>query len=53
MHGRNEEKARGSQLPGRRMTMGHQITAGVPKSANNVTSTFFNTVLLLAKDFRL
>ena len=34
------------QFPGR------WITAGAPKSLNNVTSTFFNTVHLLPKDLR-
>ena len=38
--------ARGEQFPGRRMT------ASAPKSPNNVTSTFFNTVRLLPKDLR-
>jgi len=28
------------------------MTAGAPKSSNNVTSTFFNTVHLLPKDFK-
>jgi len=36
----------GAQLPG------HRITMGAPKSPNNVTSAFFNTVHLLPKDRR-
>jgi len=43
---RNDGRARGAQFPGRR------ITVGAPKSPNNVTSTFFNTVHLLLKDLR-
>jgi len=39
-------RTREAQFPGR------QITIGAPKSLNNVTSTFFNTVLLLPKYFR-
>jgi len=37
---------RGAQLLGRR------ITTGMPKSLNNVTSTFFNTAHLLPKKLR-
>jgi len=37
---------RGSQFPGSR------ITAGAPKSTNNVTSTFFNTVNFLPKKLK-
>ena len=37
---------RGAQFPGRRIPM------GAPKSPNNVTSTFFNTVHLVPKDLR-
>jgi len=36
--------ARGARL------LGHRITMGAPKSPNNVTITFFNTVYLLQKD---
>ena len=31
---------------------GRRMTAGAPKSPNNATSTFFNTVHLLSKDLR-
>ena len=45
-----QEKVRGvikgAQFPGRRIAM------GTPKSPNNVTNTFFNTVYLLPKDLR-
>jgi len=49
----------GSQFPGRRVTMGAPNhcgppngCGGAPKSPNNVTSTFFNTVHLLPKGLR-
>ena len=32
--------------------MGHRITAGAPKSLNNITSYFFSAVHLLTKDLR-
>jgi len=48
---------KGAHFPGRRVTMWRQITVGgaewlrgAPKSPNDVTSTFFNTVHLLPKD---
>jgi len=37
---------------GAEILRGRRMTAGVPKSPNNVTSTFFNTVDLLPKDLR-
>ena len=40
----HEGGARGAHL------LGHRITMGAPKSPNNVTITFFNTVYLLQKD---
>jgi len=43
--GRNDG-GKGAQFPGRRIIM------GAPKSPNNFTSTFFNTVNFLPKDFR-
>jgi len=50
---------RGAQLPGRRITTGapnhygeRRLTAGAPKSPNNITSIFFNPVLLLPKDLK-
>jgi len=43
---RNDRGATGTQFPGRRIPM------GTPKSPNNVTSTFFNTVHLVPKDLR-
>jgi len=58
--GRNEG-AREAQFPGRRITLGalhnyggRGMTVRTPKGHNNVTSTFFNTVLLrlLPKDLR-
>jgi len=51
--GVTKRKQGGNNYPGAESIWGHQITAGTPKSTNNVTSTFFNKVLLLAKDFRL
>jgi len=44
--GRNEGVQGGGTIPGRR------ITAGAPKSLNNIASTFFNAVYLLPKDLR-
>jgi len=44
--GHNEGVPREAQFPGLRVTM------GAPKSSNNVTSTFFNTVHLLPKGLR-
>jgi len=53
--GRNEW----AQFPGHRATMGasnhyeeRRMTAGAPKSPNNVTSTFFSRVHLLPKDLK-
>jgi len=51
--GVTKRKQGGNNYPGAESLWGHQITAGAPKSTNNVTITFFNTVLLLAKDFGL
>ena len=45
VQGRNEG-VKGAQFPWRRMT------TGGPKSPNNVTSTFFNTVYLFPKDLK-
>jgi len=45
-------EARGAQFPGRPVTMGCRMTTGSPKSHNNVTSTFFNTLYLLPKYLR-
>jgi len=49
----------GGTIPGHRVTMGasnqcggRRMTAGLPKSPNNVTSTLFNTVHLFPKDLR-
>ena len=51
--------ARGAQFHGRRITLGslkyctgRRMIVEAPKSHNNVTSTFFNTVYLLPKDLR-
>jgi len=44
--------AKGAQFPVLPVTMGRQMTTGSPKSHNNVTSTFFNTLHLLPKYFR-
>jgi len=56
---RNEGGEGGRNSPGAESLWGRQITAegaewlrGVPKSPNNITSTFFNTVHLLPKDLR-
>ena len=46
--GVTKKKQGGHNYPGAESLWGNQITAGAPKSTNNVTSTFFNTVLLLA-----
>jgi len=43
--GRNEGGARGAQFHGRRITIGAAKGCGSPKSPNNVTNTFFNTVV--------
>jgi len=51
--GVTKRKQGGHNYLGAESRWGHQITAGAPKSTNNVTSAFFNAVLLLAKDFRL
>jgi len=43
----------GAQRGRKRSTIpGHRITAGVPKSPNHATSTFFNTEHLFPKDIR-
>jgi len=49
----------GAQSPGRRITVGapnhygeRRMTAGTPKSPNNVTDVFFNAVYLLPKDLK-
>ena len=47
--GVTNRKQGGNNYPGAESLWGHQITAGAPKSINNVTSTFFNTVLFLRK----
>jgi len=47
--GATKRKQGGQNYLGAESLWGHQVTAGAPKSTNNVTSTFFNTVLLLAK----
>jgi len=49
--GRNEE-GKGNNFPGAELLWGGKSLRGTPKSPNNVTSTFFNTVHLLLKDFR-
>ena len=56
--GRNE-RGKGTQFQGRRITMvalnhcgGAEWLRGAPKSPNNVTSTFLNTVHLLPKDLK-
>jgi len=43
---------RGAQFLGGPVTMGRRMTTGSPKSHNNVTSTFFNTLHLLPKYLR-
>ena len=50
--GRNEGGKGGRNFPGAESLSGRQITAGAPKSPNNVTSTFLNTVHLLPKVLR-
>jgi len=40
---------RGEQSPGALSLWGRRMTTGWPKSHNNVTSTFFNTLHLLPK----
>jgi len=48
---RNKERARGAQLPRRRVTMGEpNHCGGAPKGPNSIRSTFFSTVHLLPKD---
>jgi len=56
--GRNEG-GKGGTIPrapihygGAELLLGRRITAGTPKSPNNVTSTFFNTVNFLSKELR-
>jgi len=58
MQGRNEGVRR-AQFPGRQFTMcalnhcgGAEVLREPPKSPNNVTRTFFNTVKLLSKELR-
>jgi len=43
---RGVTRGQGAQFPGRRIAM------GAPKSPNNFTSIFFNTVHLLPEDFK-
>jgi len=40
----------GHYCPGAESRRGREITAGAPKSPNNVTGTFFNAVHFLPKD---
>jgi len=49
-HGRNDGVQEGHNSPGAESLWGRWITAGSPKSPNNVTSTFFSAVHLLPKD---
>jgi len=49
LQGRNEGGVKGPQFPGRRIVAGGR---GMPKSPNNVTSTFLHTIHLLPKDLR-
>ena len=46
---RRNERGKGAQFPGRRIIMERRITAGMPKSPNNVTSTFFSQIICSRK----
>jgi len=50
--GRNEGGQEGHKFPGAESLWGRRLTARTPKSPNNFTGTFFNTVHLLPKDLR-
>jgi len=52
LQGRNDGGGKWGTVPGRELLWGCRITAGAPKSPNNVTSTFFNTVHLVPKELR-
>jgi len=52
MQGRNEVGKREHNSPGSESLWGAKSLRGAPKSTNNVTNTFFDTVHLLPKDLR-
>jgi len=43
---------KGAQIPGCQFTGGAEFLLEAPKSPNNVTSTFFNTINLPSKELR-
>jgi len=53
LHSWLQGRSEGGKISQAESLWGRRVTAWSPKSPNNVTSAFFNTINLLLKDFRL